>query len=378
MILHVLTPGDHFSPRTGSAIPTVVDGLARAAAKDPENTRQGVVVEASTYPERYSSADAIEYTGADYPTPFERRRDVACARIGLPRLAANRAFQPIADALAARPPSIVVAHNAPALPWLIREQPHTVVLYAHNDILRSLTRLERDRLRRVRAIVCVSRDLAARTASRLSPALAQRVHVVENGVDPDAFAPAGDARIGARLRIMFVGRMVHDKGADLLLRAAAVVDRDDLEFILVGSSGFDRNAALTSFERTLRGLAGQVRSPVRFVPFTERAELPSLLRSADVFAAPSRWPEPSGLMLGEAMATGLPVITTAIGGIPEVVGDAALLTPPGAVAEIASALDRLADDPALRRRLGVAARHRAVEHDWSRTWDQFSAVLAGL
>ena len=330
------------------------------------------------YADRYPSTDVIEYDGAAYPSFAERGRDAALARFGLPRRAAIRAFQPIAEVLAAQPPSIVVAHNAPALPWLIHHQPHTVVLYAHNDIVRSLTRLELERLRQVRAIVCVSRDLAERTESRLPRSLADRVHVVENGVDPEAFSPSGDTHAGARLRVMFVGRMVEEKGADVLLRAAAALDRDDLEFVLVGSAGFDPAAPLSPYERTLRALAGRVRSPVRFLPFADRAELPGILRSADVFAAPSRWPEPSGLTLGEAMATGLPVITTAVGGIPEVVGDAALLTSPGAVGEIAAALERLAVDPALRRLLGDAARRRAVDHDWSRSWSQFSTVLAAL
>ncbi|GAB6859020.1 glycosyltransferase family 4 protein [Microbacterium xylanilyticum] len=378
MILHVLTPGDHFSPRTGSAIPTVVDGLARAASHVQPPQRQAVVLERSTYPDRYPSADVVEYDGAPYPSLAARGRDAALARLGLPRPAATRAFRPVAEALAGHPPAIVVAHNAPALPWLMRRQPHSVILYAHNDILRSSTRLEIDRLRAVRAIVCVSRDLAERTASRLPSALASRVHVVQNGVDPTAFAPADGAARRERLRVMFVGRMVEEKGPDVLLRAAAASKRDDLEYVLVGSAGFDPDAPLSPYERRLRALAERVSAPVTFRPFVAREELGPLMRSADVFAAPSRWAEPSGLTLGEAMATGLAVITSATGGIPDVVGDTALLTEAGSVDEVAAALDRLAGDPTLRRALGDSARRRALDHDWAWSWRQFASVLDAL
>ena len=379
MIVHAITPGDHFSPRTGSAIPTVVHGLARASAleHDPAG-RHAVLVDRRTYPDRYQSAEIVEYDGAPYPSNAERAWDAVMARLRLPRRAATRAFQPLAETLSQFPPSIVVAHNAPALAALMRDQAHNVILYAHNDILRTATRSELERLDGVRAIVCVSRDLADRTTSRLPTTLASRVLVVENGVDTELFVPATDPREMSRLRVVFVGRIVAEKGPDVLLRAAAALDRTDLEFVVVGSSGFDPAAGLSPYERSLRSLARDARAQITFLPFTRRDELPQILREADVFVAPSRWPEPSGLTLGEAMATGLPIVTTATGGIPEVVGEAALLTRPDAPDEVAAAIAALADDANLRRTLGTAARQRAVERDWGRSWRQFAAVLDAL
>lgn len=373
-LYHAITPGDHFSPRTGSAIPTVVDGLARAGTRSASPYHHAVLVDRTTYAERYSSAEAVEYEGAPYPSRTERLRDAAAARLGMPRAAATRAFLPLAATLSSLPAGIVVAHNAPALPALLREGPHRVVLYAHNDILRSATRRELQQLSGVRSIVCVSDDLAERVAGRLPRRLRDLVDVVENGVDTDAFAPSAQGP-GAPLRVLFVGRMVEEKGPDVLLRAAARIDRTDVEYLLVGSAGFDADAALTPYENSLRRLAADVRSHVEFRPFVDRAGLPSVLRSADVFAAPSRWPEPSGLTLGEAMASGLAVVTTRTGGIPSVVGDAALLVTPDSPDELADALRRLVDDAAFRHAQASAARKRAVSRDWDRSWRTFESIL---
>lgn len=375
-VVHAITPGDHYSPRTGSAIPTVVHGIA-AAALDAGAPEQSVLLDRTTFRPRYASAEAIEYTGAPFPSLPARAVDAALGRLGLPRRAATRAYQPLAAAMRDRDASLVLAHNAPALPRLLAGQPHRTLLYAHNDILRTMGHAEARRaLDDVPAIVCVSEALAAITAGRLPGPLADRVQVVENGVDTATFRPGGPVQGRDRLRIMFLGRMVPDKGADVLLRAAGALGRSDLEIVLVGSAGFERDAALTPYEESLRRLATDVRGSVVFERFVDRAAVPELLRTADVFVVPSRWPDPSPLTVGEAMASGLPLVGSRIGGIPEVVGDAGLLVPPDAPAELAAALESLADDASRRSRLGAAARARAEERSWANTWAQLSDLIA--
>ncbi|WP_127818530.1 glycosyltransferase family 4 protein [Microbacterium sp. CPCC 204701] len=374
-VVHALTPGDHFSPRTGSAIPTVVHGLASAAEQDRRYTNQ-VLLDASTFRPRYTSADAIEYAGAGYPAGWERAVDLGLSRLGLPRVRTQRSYGPMVAALEGRPEALVIAHNAPILPRMLTRTSHTPVYYAHNDLPRGMSRREADRaLAPAVAVVAVSADLAGRIASRVSRTLADRIRVVENGVDTTAFqvrtAPAGSSR----LRVMFVGRIVPDKGPDVLLRAAAGLARDDYEIVIVGSQGFDAQAQLSPYERELRSLAATAAVPVSFQPFVDRAALPALLQSADVFVAPSRWPEPSGLTVGEAMATGLPVIASDAGGIASVLGDAGLLVRPGDVPALADALGSLLDDAVLRAALGGAARRRAENRSWVRSWGQLRLVL---
>ena len=376
-IIHVITPGDHFSPLTGSAIPTVVHGLAGAAARAGA-PRPFVVVDRSTWHPRYDSADVIEYTGARGPDRKARYADALRGRIGMPRSAIAAYYRPIADAVRAQPPSVVLAHNAPILVWLLRDTPHRVVLYAHNDLLRTYSRPEAGRmLRSAAAIVCVSESLAARIRDRLPDALRGQVHVVGNGVDTAQFTPGADRPPGPP-RVMFMGRVIPDKGADVLLRAVAQLNGADLEVMIVGRPGFAADAPLSDHERHLRALAARSRAAVRFQTFVPRAELPALLRTADVFVVPSRWPDPSPLTVGEALATGLPVIASRIGGIPEAVGDAGILVPPDDPAALAGALRGLIDDRARRAAMGLAARARAEARDWSWSWRQLDAVLDAI
>jgi glycosyltransferase involved in cell wall biosynthesis len=381
-VIHAITPGDHFSPRTGSAISTDVHGIAGAAAEDEPSrrVRHRVLLDESTFHPRYDTAGAIEYrSGGPLPTRAERMLDAGRAALGRPRTAADRALRPLAAALRDEEPSVVLAHNLPFLPPLLRGQPHRVVLYAHNELLRTVGRPEARRLLDpVSAVVCVSRHLADSYAAQLPAGLRDRVFAVHNGVDPHQFHPAmPGSEERRRLRVMFVGRVIHDKGADVLLSAARRLGRDDVEVVIVGSSGFARDAPLTAYERTLRRLAAAVPHAV-FEPFVDRARLPGLLRTADVFVAPSRWPEPFGNTVAEALATGLPVIASRVGGIPEVTEDAAILVPPDDPDALAAAIAGLADDPALRQSLGAAARGRAGRLTWQHSWRGLRQVLESV
>lgn len=376
-VIHAITPGDHFSPLTGSAIPTVVHGLSGAAARAGA-PRARVVVDRSTWQPRYDSADVIEYTGVRGPDRKARYADALRGRIGMTRSAIADYYRPIADAVRAQPPSIVIAHNAPILMRLLRDTPHRVVLYAHNDLLRTYSRAEAGRmLRTAAAIVCVSESLAARTRDHLPEGLRGKVQVVGNGVDTAQFTP-GAGRQPGPTRIMFMGRVIPDKGADVLLQAVSQLDGADVAVEIVGRPGFAAEAPLSDHERLLRELAEQTAVPIRFQTFVPRAELPALLRTADVFVVPSRWPDPSPLTVGEALATGLPVVASRIGGIPEAVGDAGVLVPPDDSVALAGALGGLLGDPARRSALGAAARARAEARDWSWSWRQLTAVLDGI
>jgi glycosyltransferase involved in cell wall biosynthesis len=196
--------------------------------------------------------------------------------------------------------------------------------------------------------VCVSeRERSAGVAARTCRA--RDTVVIPTAVDAGAVP---QARLdGSPPRVIMVGRLAAPKDPVTLVRALAGVRRASFTATIVGD-GPDRPAV--EAEIRAAGLEGVVELA------GERHDVPRLLADAEVFVLSSR-SEGAPLSVLEAMAAGLPVVASAVGGVPEIVADGAtgLLVPPGNVAALAAALEQLLADAALRRRLGAAGRERA-------------------
>jgi glycosyltransferase involved in cell wall biosynthesis len=128
------------------------------------------------------------------------------------------------------------------------------------------------------------------------------------------------------------------------------------------------------YERELRQEASQ---DVHFLGSLDHPNMPSLFHAADVVAVPSVT-EPFGMVALEASASGLPVIASSTGGLPEVVEDerTGLLVSPGDATALARAIVRLARDGELRRRLGGAGRERALQFSWNRAAGLLEGIYA--
>lgn len=366
--VHVITPGDHFSPLTGSAIPTVVHGLATHASSDEQ--RPAVAVARGTNPVRYPSADILEYEPA---TPIRMPRGIAptrvdavVARLGIPRFLSRRLLAAVVRDQVTWPPSRVLAHNSPQLVPLVNRSQHVPYLYAHNEVLKTYTEKEAGRiLGSVAGVICVSHFLGGRTAERLPVGLRDRVRVVHNGVDTDFFRRLAPLRESDALRIVFVSRMIPEKGADVLLRALKEIGRPDIHVTLIGSQGFDASASISSYESSIRSLASELGDRATVRPFLPREEVRDALGSADVVVVPSRWADPFPLTVYEGMASGAAVVGSDIGGIPEALKGRGLLVKPGDPRSLAEALEALADDNELLAQLAAAGRAHTEVHDWS-------------
>jgi D-inositol-3-phosphate glycosyltransferase len=194
------------------------------------------------------------------------------------------------------------------------------------------------------------------------------VSVVPCGVDTEHFTTAGPVapRTGRR-RILSVGRLVERKGVDTVVRALPEVP--GAELVIAGGPSADRCGDDPEVRR-LRQVAADcgVGSRVVFLGRVGREELPALLRSADV-AVCVPWYEPFGIVPLEAMACGLPVVASAVGGLVDTVVDGAtgLLVPPQDPAALAVALRRLLADDGLRAAYGAAGADRAhARYRWER------------
>lgn len=232
------------------------------------------------------------------------------------------------------------------------------------------TRLLREGARRSARNVAISRH----TADDVSRLTGIRPEIIPYSIAfaPHARSTTGDGR---PFTALFVGRLVERKGVPVLLEAWARAALPNARLVVVGG-GPDR-AALEA-----RAVALGVQSTVEFRGRVSDTELAEAYSSADLFVLPAVLDthgdtEGLGVVLLEAMASHVPVLASAAGGITDVVvdGESGILVPPGDATALSSALDRLHGDPVLRSRLaeGGVARLR-VEFSWDAIADRWASV----
>ena len=210
---------------------------------------------------------------------------------------------------------------------------------------------------------------------------ADRYRIIPNGIDYPHFAsevPPIPKYIDGKRNILFVGRQEKRKGLPYLLEAYARLKRErpDIRLIVVGPDGGIRPAC----ERYVR--RHQLEDVV-FTGFVPYEELPRYYKTADVYCAPSTGHESFGIVLLEAMAAGTPIIASDIGGFADVLEDGVegMLVPPRDAQALATAMDRLLSDAALREQMGRAGTVRAEPYGWehvsARVLEYYETVANG-
>ncbi|MCH1867666.1 glycosyltransferase family 4 protein [Nocardioides sp. CFH 31398] len=289
--------------------------------------------------------------------------------------------------LALRPPPLVHVHTSTrgsfvrksllARAAVLRGVP--VVLHVHGGAFdsyhdrapRPLRRWIRTTLEAVDVVVALGPSWAT-VLQRIAPGA--QVVVVPNAVEPGP-APAPADRGGAPTTVLFLGQVSALKNVPLLVDAWAKV-RTDLHTparLVVAGDGDDLDRVGAAVARHGLGADVELRG---WVP---PAEVDGLLAAADVLVLPSRW-EGQPMAVLEAMARGLAVVATEVGGVVDLVdADSGLLVPPDDVDALAGALRTVLDDAALRARLGAGGRRR-VEAEFSvdRTWRTLDDLYRGL
>lgn len=265
-------------------------------------------------------------------------------------------------ALRRLPADVVHAHGlrAGALAAVAGRRP--LVVTWHNAQLgggRLGAALERLVARRADVTLAASADLAER-ARRLGAPDVRLAPVAAPRLGPACDDPGRDLALGSPL-VLAVGRLHPQKGYDVLVEALP-----HLGDAVVAVAGDGPLAA------ELHARAPQVRW------LGARDDVADLYAAADVVVLPSHW-EARSLTAQEALRAGRPLVATSVGGLPELVGDGALLVPPGDPAALGAAVRSLLDDPAAAADL--AARGRAVAASWpdeDDTAEQVAAVYAEL
>lgn len=203
-------------------------------------------------------------------------------------------------------------------------------------------------------IICVS-DYDRNIALRHGIASSEKLVLIRNGVDARPFlnADSGIVRaefnLGQRPVIAMVARLVPQKDPLTLLQACKILKGDFA--LLVAGDG--------DLQDKMRGFVSDGDLEHSIFLLGERKDIPQILAASDVFVLSSRW-EGLPYTIIEAMISGLPVVATHVGGVPELVEDGVtgFLVPPGNPGALAQALQRVLDDSELRHRMGHAGRER--------------------
>ncbi len=219
---------------------------------------------------------------------------------------------------------------------------------------------------------CIAVSEPAKTfVSRYFPA---DYTVIPNGIDPGVFNPSVPPAPGivrpTRQTILFLGRLEERKGLGTLLEAYSLLRqvRADCQLVVVGNGPLRRG-----YERRVEeeGIPD-----VKFCGFIPEADKASYFTAADIYCAPNTGKESFGVILLEAMASGRPVVATAIDGFRQVIrdGEEGLLTPPRDEARMAAALARLLDSPELRRQMAERGRRAAEGYAWPLVTDRVLSI----
>ncbi|MQS14669.1 glycosyltransferase family 4 protein [Streptomyces kaniharaensis] len=264
--------------------------------------------------------------------------------------------------------SDLALRTAGRFPGLRPETP--LVVTSHHALL--ATGMERRLLRLMERRVARAADLVLGASSDLV-ARARELGATDARLGPVAAPPAPEGRLDRaaaraallgdgpdRPLVLAIGRLVPQKAFGLLLDATRELSALDPEpLLLIAGDGPEAGA--------LRERIAAEKLPAQLLG--HRTDVPDLLAAADVVVVSSRW-EARSLVVQEAMRAGVPVVATSVGGIPELVGDAAVLVPSGDPAAIGRAARELLADPARREQLVAAGRLQAE------TWPDEAATVA--
>ncbi len=269
-----------------------------------------------------------------------------------------------------------------------------LILSLHNEMFRPEKigpEEAREAIGAVERIVTVS-DFIGRGVEALYPEAKGKWRTIYSGVDLERFVPIWSPearRIRQRLRaehglgrgpiLLYVGRLSPKKGADILVRAMGPIARryPEASLVLVGSKWYGEDR-ISDYVAYVRALAARAPLKVHTTGYVPADQVHEWFAAGDLFICASQWEEPLARVHYEAMAAGLPIITTARGGNPEVVrgqGNGLVVEDPGNPEAFARAIRHLLSHPDVRARMSRRGRALAEAHfGWDRVASEIRSV----
>jgi glycosyltransferase involved in cell wall biosynthesis len=219
------------------------------------------------------------------------------------------------------------------------------------------------------AIVACSEGLKRRALDFMSAAT---IEVIPNGVELDRFFPVEGDEQSDTVRLLTVGRLTATKRIEMLIDAVEILHKEgrSISVTIAGAGQLEQGLRQSVSGRDLRGV-------VRIAGRVDPEKMPQLYRDHDIFISASLQEGMSNAML-EAMASGLPIITTRCEGVEELITDNGVIVEDTNAEGMAAAIRKLGDDRQAQQQMGVAARSRAEQFTWSRVAEEYLKLYEKL
>jgi len=260
-----------------------------------------------------------------------------------------------------------------------------LVLRLGNDLLNSTSKNHELIFNNLSKILTCSNYIREKVATIRQDS---KIQTLYNGIDVKAFSSKkkqliSRSEIGLSEEdfvIVYSGRVNKDKGVSELIDAMLTLqDGPNIKLLIIGSTFFANAPNEDEFIHSLKEKARKIEDRIVFTGYIPYSQMPSYLQLADIAALPSMWDEPFGLTIVEAMAAGLPLITTRSGGIPEICeGVATIVERNGIVDNLVKAILDLYESPEKRRQMAGAALERAKPFDKETFANNLFAALEDL
>ena len=266
---------------------------------------------------------------------------------------------------------LIILENCPGFVYKLSQRGYkNLILHLHNDLLNAETRYHETIFNGLTHIITVS-DYIKKRVSTIQQS--DKIQTVYNGIDLSMFStkdtsPIIREKIGFSANdfvIVYSGRINQEKGISELIDAMFLLnDIPQVKLLVLGSTFFNDSTCDNEFSRLLKAKAQIIKERIVFTGFIPYSQVPTYLKLADMAVLPSMWEEPFGLTILEAMAMGLPLITTRSGGIPEICeGVATIVERDNIINNLASAIHDFYMHPEKRQQMTAANLERAKLFD---------------
>lgn len=298
-------------------------------------------------------------------------------------------------------PQVIHIDNRPAYVRQVRSAcPHArITLYLHSKTYATAPMMDKNSLResiRMSDRVMTNSRFIAQWLAGEFPRLTNKVTVVPLGVNLEQFPTIGDSDVQRQRMqqrqamglekkkvILFVGRVIEQKGLRFLLHALPIIreKHPDTALVIIGSSRYGRHVE-TPYAKEIQEQIRSLKEGVHWIPHVPHTEVARYYQMADLLVTPSIGPEAFCLVNLEGMATGLPVVSVNTGGIPEVVEDGVsgiLVSKDYLAKRLAHACIDLFDHPQKMKQVSQAARKRVeTNYRWEAVAERFQSMFRQL